>query len=139
MGLKFGRAMLTPTPTLVCHSYDERDDRFGPTTAVGETVVCLGWIIVAPIRPIAQTTRWVTRTRRCLGFTHQLSELTTQLSETIGLAEARAKDEGRLRSELKRLQITAARWGGAGGDFLFLLHQLHWLETALMELRCRHL
>lgn len=69
----------------------------------------------------------------------QLSELTTQLSETIGLAEARAKDEGRLRSELKRLQITAARWGGAGGDFLFLLHQLHWLETALMELRCRHL
>ncbi|CAM9212001.1 unnamed protein product, partial [Laminaria digitata] len=39
----------------------------------------------------------------------KLSELTTQLSETIGLAEARAKDEGRLRSELKRLQITAAR------------------------------
>lgn len=45
-----------------------------------------------------------------VGFAHQLSELTTQLSETIGLAEARAKDEGRLRSELKRLQITAARW-----------------------------
>lgn len=40
---------------------------------------------------------------------HQLSELTTQLSETIGQAEARARDEGRLRSELKRLQITAQR------------------------------
>ena len=53
------------------------------------------------------------------GFTHQLSELTTQLSETIGLAEARAKDEGRLRSELKRLQITAARWVVCDcGDFL---------------------
>eukprot|EP00752_Nemacystus_decipiens_P012773 g11312.t1 len=39
----------------------------------------------------------------------KLSELTTQLSETIGQAEARARDEGRLRSELKRLQITAQR------------------------------
>eukprot|EP00904_Undaria_pinnatifida_P010558 jgi/Undpi1/6632/HiC_scaffold_20.g09111.m1 len=49
----------------------------------------------------------------------KLSELTTQLSETIGLAEARAKDEGRLRSELKRLQITAARWVVCDcGDFL---------------------
>lgn len=40
----------------------------------------------------------------------QLSELTTQLSETIGQAETRARDEGRLRSELRRLQITAARY-----------------------------
>ncbi|CAM9205409.1 unnamed protein product [Hapterophycus canaliculatus] len=39
----------------------------------------------------------------------KLSELTTQLSETIGQAETRARDEGRLRSELKRLQITAQR------------------------------
>lgn len=42
-------------------------------------------------------------------FFVQLSELTTQLSETIGQAETRARDEGRLRSEVKRLQITAAR------------------------------
>lgn len=40
----------------------------------------------------------------------QLSELTNQLSETIGQAETRARDEGRLRSELKRLQITAQRF-----------------------------
>ncbi|CAN0126190.1 unnamed protein product [Ectocarpus sp. 6 AP-2014] len=39
----------------------------------------------------------------------KLSELTIQLSETIGQAETRARDEGRLRSELKRLQITAQR------------------------------
>ncbi|CAM9333373.1 unnamed protein product, partial [Ectocarpus sp. 4 AP-2014] len=39
----------------------------------------------------------------------KLSELTIQLSETIGQAETRARDEGRLRSELKRLQITTQR------------------------------
>lgn len=39
----------------------------------------------------------------------KLAELTSQISETIVQGETRAREEGRLRSELKRLQITAAR------------------------------
>lgn len=77
---------------------------------------------------------------RCAsGFAHQLSELTTQLSETIGLAEAKAKDEGRLRSELKRLQITAARWVMMVVYFVVAIvwcprqitfpQQVHWLDS----------
>lgn len=53
----------------------------------------------------------------------QLSELTMQLSETIGQAETRARDEGRMRSELKRLQITAQRFA----FYRFVVLALGWV------------